>query len=243
MKPKYHRTKCTVKLQKSAYRNSEYYLLVEAYPVFVENSNEPQRQFTSLNRIITTPVWDKERPTRGGNFKPKRNAEGVIQCRSETDQEACKFAAKFCQLQQADFDNRALYPELYAQKQDADHKADIDFLQYIRELIERRRSTVGTTCHNQWGVLLRMLEAFTEGKTVRFGDLNQQFYDRFREYLLTEPMNSGKALSPNTQKLYLTHFKTVLHTAHKDEILAVDPCHKIKAIKGEESKRVHLTRR
>jgi len=241
MKPKYHRTKCTVKLQKSAYHKDEYYLLVEAYPVFMDNSKEPQRQFTSLNRVITTQIWDKERPTRGGNYQPKRNAEGIIQCRSEADQEACKFAAKYCQLQQADYDNRALYPELYSQKQEADRKADIDFLKYIRDLIERRRPTVGNTCHNQWGVMLRIVEKFTEGKTIRFGDLNQQFYNQFREYLLTEPINNGKVLSPNTQKLYLTHFKTVLHTAYKDEILSTDPCHKIKAIKGEESKRVHLT--
>ena len=183
MKPKFHRTKCTVKLQKSVHHKSEYYLLVEAYPVFEDNSNEPQRQFTSLNRVITTPVWDRERPTRGGNYQPKRNAEGVIQCRSEADQEACKFAQKFCQLQQAEYDNRALYPELYKQKQEADLKADIDFLQYVRDLMERRRTTVGITCHNQWGVMLRMVEKFTAGQTIRFGDLNQQFYNQFREYL------------------------------------------------------------
>ena len=243
MKIKHHRTKCTVKLQKSVYRSSEYYLLVEAYPVFEDNSGEPQRQFISLNRIITTPIWDRERPTRGGNYQPKRNAEGVIQCRTENDQEACKFAHKFCQLQQAEYDNRALYPELYRQKQEADYKADMDFLQYIRDLIERRRPTVGSTCTNQWRVMLRIVEKFTAGagQTVRFGDLNQQFYNQFREYLLTEPMNNGKVLSPNTQKLYLTHFKTVLRTAHKDEILPADPCHKIKPIKDEETQRVHLT--
>lgn len=241
MKPKFHRTKCTVKLQKSAYHNGEYYLLVEAYPVFADNSNTPQRQFTSLNRIITTPIWDKERPTRGGNYQPKRNTEGVIQCRSEIDQEACKFAAKYCQLQQSDYDNRALYPELYSQKQDADRKADIDFIQYIRDLIERRRPTIGKSSNKQWGVMLRMVETITEGKTVRFGDLNQQFYNQFREYLLTEPLNNGKVLSPNTQKLYLAHFKTVLHTAYKDEILATDPCVKIQSIKGEETQRLYLT--
>ena len=175
MKPKYHRTKCTVKLQKSAYHKGEYYLLVEMYPVYAENSSVPQRQFISLNRVITTPVWDKERPTRGGNHQPKRNAEGIIQCRTESDQEACKFAHKFCQLQQADFDNRALYPELYRQKEEADLKADIDFLQYVRELIERRRPTVGKTCHNQWGVMLRLVEQFADGKTVRFGDLTLQW--------------------------------------------------------------------
>ena len=241
MKPKYHRTKCTVKLQKSAYHKSEYYLLVEAYPVFADNSNTPQRQFISLNRVITTPIWDKERPTRGGNYQPKRNAEGIIQCRTEADQEACKFAHKFCTLQQADFDNRALYPELYKQKEEADRKADIDFLQYIRDLIERRRPTVGNTCSNQWGVMLRLVEAFAAGQTIRFGDLSPQWLNQFREYLMTTPLNNGKILSPNTQKLYLTHFKTALHTAYKEDILPTDLTIKVEAIKGEETQRLHLT--
>ena len=212
MRSKFHRTKCTVKLQKSVYHKGEYYLLVEAYPVFTENSNVPQRQFISLNRVITTPIWDKERPTRGGNYQPKRNAEGVIQCRTDADQEACKFAHKFCTLQQADFDNRALYPELYKQKDEADRKADIDFLQYVRDLIERRRATVGKTCTNQWGVMLRLVEQFAEGKTtIRFGDLSPIWCNQFREFLMTTPLFKGKTLSPNTQKLYLTHFKTALY--------------------------------
>jgi integrase len=219
----------------------EYYLLVEAYPVFVENSKEPQRQFTSLNRIITTPIWDKERPTRGGNFLPKRNAEGVIQCRTETDQEHCKFAHKFCQLQQADFDNRALYPELYLQKQEADRKADLDFVQYFRDLINRRRSTVANTTANHWGIMLRHVEAFADGKPIRFGDLTPQWLSQFREFLMTAPVNKGKTLSPNTQKVYLTIFKTVLHTAYKEEILPTDLTLKIEAIKGEETQRVYLT--
>ena len=241
MKSKFHRTKCTVKLQKSAYHKSEYYLLVEAYPVFADNSNLPQRQFISLNRVITTPIWDKDRPTRGGNYQPKRNAEGIIQCRAETDQEACKFAHKFCQLQQTEYDNRALYPELYKQKEESDRKADIDFLQYIRELIERRRFSVGDTCSNQWGVMLRLVESFAAGQTIRFGDLSPQWLNQFREYLMTTPLNNGKTLSPNTQKLYFTHFKTALHNAYKEDILPIDLSIKIEAIKGEESQRVHLS--
>jgi len=241
MKPKFHRTRCSVKLQKSIHHEGEYYLFIEAYPVFTENSNEPQRKFTSLNRVITTPVWDKQRPTRGGNLQPKRNAEGIIQCRSEVDQEACKFAAKFCQLQQADFDNRALYPELYKEKKEAERKADIDFIQYIRDLIERRRLTVGKTCTKQWKIMLRLVETFASGQTIRFGDLTPQWLNQFREYLTALPINNGKTLSPNTQKLYLTHFKSVLNSAYKEDILSTNLSLKVTAIKGEETHRIHLT--
>jgi integrase len=228
-------------LLKSATYDGDYHLFVEAYPVFENTSNVSQRQFISLNRIITTPIWDKERPTRGGNFKPKRNAEGIIQCRSEADQEACKFAHKFCQLQQADFDNRALYPEQYRQKEEADRKADMDFLQYVRELIERRRPIVGDNCNRQWKIVLRLIERFAESKTIRFGDLTPKWCNQFREFLMTTPLNDGNLLSANTQKLYLTHFKTALLTAYKEDILPADLSMKVENIRGEETQRVYLT--
>jgi integrase len=41
--------------------------------------------------------------------------------------------------------------------------------------------------------------------------------------------------------VYLTIFKTVLHTAYKEEILPTDLTLKIEAIKGEETQRVYLT--
>ena len=242
MKIKFHRTKCTVKLQKSAYNKGDYYLLIEAYPVFEEKASTPKRQFTSLNRIVTTPIWDKDRPTRTeGNYKPKKNAEGIIQCRSEIDQEACKFAHKYCQLLQADFDNRVLYPELYAKKKEEDRKANADFLQYVRDLIERRKLTVSTTCHNHWRVLLRILEDFTGDKTLCFGDLNNQWFIKFRDYLITTPMSKAKVLSPNTQKLHLTNLRTIFKTAYKEEITDTDLSTKIENVKGEEGKREYLT--
>ena len=84
MRPKFECTKCLVKLQKSKNRDGEYYLEIEAYPVY--EKDEIQRKFFSVGRVITTPIWDKERKTRSGNFLPKRNKEGIIQCTSTTDQ-------------------------------------------------------------------------------------------------------------------------------------------------------------
>ena len=240
MKFRYHRTKCTVKLRKSSHNKDEFYLIVEAYPVFVDNSKKPQRQFTSLNRVVTTPIWDKECKTRGDNYQPKRSVEGIIQCRSDHDRAACKFAHKLCQVKQTEFDNRALYPELYLQKQEADRKAEADFIEYIRSLIRRRSATTGESINSQWNLMLRRIEDFADGKPVRFGDLTPQWLESFRNYLITKKDKNGNTLSPNSQKLYLTHFKTVLINAYKDEILTTDLSKKLQPIKGEESHRAHL---
>ncbi|MCL2682262.1 MAG: site-specific integrase [Bacteroidales bacterium] len=241
MKNKYLRTKCTVKLQKSKHRKNEFYLLIESYPVFVENSKIPQRQFSSLNRIITTPIWDKERPTRGGKYQPKRNVDGIIQCRSDSDKEACKFAQDFCKIKQSDFDNKALYPELFLQKKEADRKADMDFIEYLRDLIKRRSVDVGEGVHIQWQAMIDRIQDFTGGKSVRIGDLNAEWLEKYRNYLITNKNEKGKTLAPNTQKLYLTQFKTVLIRAYKDEVLTTDLSKKIQPIKGEKSHRVRLT--
>ncbi len=82
-------TKVSVKLRKSELRD-EWYLYLEAYPVFKPDHDKPCREREYLNRIITTPMWDKTRPAsidKDGvqTYKPKRDMNGIIICRSKTD--------------------------------------------------------------------------------------------------------------------------------------------------------------
>jgi integrase len=90
--------------------------------------------------------------------------------------------------------------------------------------------------------MLRRIEDFANGKPILFGDLTTQWLDAFRNHLITHTNQNGKTLSPNSQKLYLTHFKTVLINAYRDEILTTDLSKKIKPIKGVESQRTYLTK-
>lgn len=91
-------TRVSVKLRKSEYRD-EWYLYVESYPVFQSGKDTPQRVREYLNRTITTPVWDKSRNARTNTegkttYKPKRDLNGIIQCKSQLDQESCIYADK-----------------------------------------------------------------------------------------------------------------------------------------------------
>lgn len=63
MKKALTNTKVSVKLRKSPERE-EWYLYIEAYPVFNKDSITPKRVREYLNRIITTPIWDKSRNAR-----------------------------------------------------------------------------------------------------------------------------------------------------------------------------------
>ena len=55
MKKALTNTRVSVKLRKSEYRE-EWYLYVEAYPVFQADKPTPQRVREYLNRTITTPI-------------------------------------------------------------------------------------------------------------------------------------------------------------------------------------------
>ena len=85
MKKPLSHTKVTVKLRKSQYKE-EWYLIVEAYPV-VSAGNKVERIVESVNRSITTPIWDKSSTTRSSGYKPKRDINGIIMCRSTLDQD------------------------------------------------------------------------------------------------------------------------------------------------------------
>ena len=96
MKKSFTNTRVTVRLRKSDYYD-EWYLYLEAYPVQVEGKDKPQRVREYINRSIKTPIWDKSRTARTGSdgkvtYKPKRDLNGIILCKSELDQENCLYA-------------------------------------------------------------------------------------------------------------------------------------------------------
>lgn len=99
-------TKVSVKLRKSEDFEG-WYLYLECYPVFENGKAKRVREY--LNRTITTPLWDKSRTARttadSKTYKPKRDINGIIQCKSETDQEACIYADDVRKLRQKEYDN------------------------------------------------------------------------------------------------------------------------------------------
>ena len=68
MKTAMKRTVFTVKLRKMDYKE-EWSLYIEAFPVFVANKKNPVRQHETLNRYVTTPIWDKNSVSKTRNDK------------------------------------------------------------------------------------------------------------------------------------------------------------------------------
>ena len=108
MKTPTFKTKCTVRLQKSLTNEKDYYLFVEVYPVYEDSNTTPKRKATFLSRVVSTVMRDNKKSTRGGNYQPKRNVEGVIQPHKH-DQQSALFAAQVCATMQDEYNKRRCF--------------------------------------------------------------------------------------------------------------------------------------
>lgn len=135
-------TNVSVRLRKSEVRD-EWYLYLEAYPVFKHGYDKPRREREYLNRTITTPMWDKTRPARKDEygeqtFKPKRDQNGVIICRSKTDRETCIFADNVRNIRQHEYDNAELYTDTDQATVEKRAKGQVNFIDYFAKVTETR---------------------------------------------------------------------------------------------------------
>jgi hypothetical protein len=69
-----------------------------------------------LNRTVSTVEWDKKRTARTEadgtkTYKPKRDDNGLIICRSEKDRETILYADGIRKLRQREYDNADLYSD------------------------------------------------------------------------------------------------------------------------------------
>ena len=107
MKQKLIRTKVTVRLRKSEYRK-EWYIYLESYPVIVPGKEEVQRIREYLNRTVATVEFDKKRVAKRTensiSFKPKRDDNGVIICKSDLDKETMFYADSVRKIRQREYD-------------------------------------------------------------------------------------------------------------------------------------------
>ncbi len=246
MKKKLAKTKCTVKLRKSEYHN-EWYLILESYPVF-NGTDKPQRIIEALNRTITSPVWDKTRTARTSadgakTFKPKRDVNGIIQCKSTIDQEACVFADGVRSIRQKEYDNADLYTEKEAELAVQNQRQQIDFIEYFLKVSKDRHRNSSQSIIVNWNRVGELLKLFTNNQPLPFSKINLSKAEEIRRFMLTAPCGGNKkgTVSHNTAATYYSIFKAGLKQAFIDGYLTVDISAKIKGIQDQESRREHLS--
>lgn len=240
-------TKVSVKLRKSELRN-EWYLYLEAYPVFKPGHYKPCREREYLNRIITTPIWDKTRPARLNDYgvqtyKPKRDMNGIIICRSKADRETCIFADNVRILRQREYDNTELYSDTEQAMVEKKARGQADFIEYFGKQAAKRHKNDSKSIGVNWDRAHDLLKIFTKDKPLPFAQIDMHLIESFRDFLLKAPRGGNKSgtISQNTASTYFTLFKAALHQAFIDSYFDVDIAAKVKGISGVESRREYLT--
>ena len=239
------KTKVTVRLRKAEFRK-EWFIYLESYPVMISGKNDPQRIREYLNRSITTVDFDKKRPARttqnSVSFKPKRDDNGIIVCKSENDRETMFYADSLRKLRQREYDNIELYNELDIIQQEQKEKSEENFLRYYELLIDKRHKNNSESIRVNWYRSIEFLKDFG-GKEIMFSQINTKFCENFKSYLLTAKSGSNKEaiISQNTASTYFSVFKAALKEAFINGHFTTDIAAKIKSIPHEESRREYLT--
>ena len=117
-----------------------------------------------------------------------------------------------------------------------------DFLKYFQDLADRRKKIKGT--YDSWLSSLNYLTKFTGGKCL-MGDINMDFCNRFKEYLLsTEKLKTVKELklSNNSALSYFNKFRAAIKEAFYARYIEENPLKHIKSIPQKETKKEFLTK-
>jgi integrase len=239
-------TKATVRLRKIEDRK-EWYVYIESYPVLVPGKKSPQRIREYLNRSVTTIEWDKKRTARTDadgtkSYKPKRDDNGIIICRSEKDQESMIYADGVRKLRQREYDNADLYSDAETEQAEQKERLQQNFIEYFDKVTVRRHANSSTSILINWQRAVEFLKQFA-GDTLLFSQINNRVAEEYKRFLLTAPLGGNKkgTISQNTASTYFSIFKAALKQAFIDGYLTVDLSAKIKGIQDQESRREYLS--
>lgn len=247
MKTPMKRTVFKVILRKSEYKE-QWSLLIESFPVFVPGREKPMRKHEPLGRFVTTPIWDKNSSGRTladgkAYYRPKRDVNGIIQCRSTIDQEACIFADKVRDIRQHEYDNQSLYTETEAEQAAQNERSKCDFIKYFEDLRDKRHQNSSKSIRVNWDREVKLMKMFTEGKPMIFSTIDMNLLEDYKNFLINAPQGGSKkgTITRNTASTYFSIFKAGLHQAFIDGYLTVDIAAKAKNIAYSDKQREYLT--
>ncbi len=243
MRKKLLNTKVTVKLRKSEYKE-EWYLIVEAYPVNDPCNPKRKRVVESINRIIRTPIWDKSSvicitPDGDYKYRPKRDANGVILCSSQLDQESCIYADEVRKLRQHEYDSAIIYTDKEAELKAQNERGELDFIKYFEGIIYKRHPNSSDSIIVNWERVAELLKLYSHGKPIPFKTISVKLLEDFKMFLLAAPQGGNKKgkIKQNTASTYFAITKAGVRQAFIDEYLTVDVSSKVAGITAKESLR------
>lgn len=212
----------------------------------MSGKSKPQRLDDALNRTVTSIVWDKKRIARttetSKTYKPKRDENGVILCKTEKNQQACLYADGVRKLRQREYDNADLYSDTETAQAEQKEKLQQNFIEYFDAAAKKRHARSSESIRTNWKRTLELIKLFASD-TLPFSKIDNRFAEDFRMFLMKAPCGGKKSgtISRNTAATYFSIFKAGLKQAFVDGYLTIDLSAKIKGIQEQETRREFLT--
>jgi integrase len=207
-----------VKLRKKSISGNRQSLYLDFYPAVMNQTTgkASRRQFLGLYLMD----------------KPKTQLD-----KSSNDQ-VLKLANQILSIRVNELNKPEVYTEFELKQIKIKENGNKDFVEYFRELANKRTSSN----HDNWISALKYLERFTDGK-LKFSELSESWCNEFKEFLLKTKSNKNKkeTLSTNSALAYFNKLKAALKQAYKDGLLENDLNSKVARIKEAETHRNFLS--
>ncbi len=115
-----------------------------------------------------------------------------------------------------------------------------DFLAFFKALAEEKYNLASGTAA-MWKQSYNHLKKYS-GNNLLFKDLNEEFIEGFKKYLLTENLTKSKTkLAQNSVHSYFNKFRAAINKAYETRLLDVNPLRAVKSVKQVDTKREYLT--
>jgi len=119
-------------------------------------------------------------------------------------------------------------------------KSDMLFLDYFKELTEQRKRSVGN--YGNWDSAYKILVKYFGDKRAKISDLTEEDLVGIRSYILNDyKTKSEVSLSKNAALSYFNKVKASLNQAFDEKLITDKIGARVKAIKGDETRREFLT--
>jgi len=207
-----------VKLREKKISGNRQSLYLDFYPAIPhpETSEPTRREFLGLY------VFDKSKSP----FDKQHNKETL------------QLAEQIRQKRENHLNKPEIYTGYEKEQLKIKEQGEQNFVAYFKSLADKRKASN----YDNWVSAYNYLETFTKGN-LKFADLNEKFFNEFKEYLLTtkSKKSSKTTLAQNSAVSYFNKVKATLKQAYKDGYLTTDLNGKIEPIKQTETRRNFLT--
>jgi integrase len=211
-------------------------LYLDFYPAIQDPKTGKPTRREFLGMYIHTPIKLLKRKEKQ---LPVYDLDPVINETYELHNlNALKTAKQISQQRQDYLDKPEIYNGFEREQLRIKELGEHSFLQYFKQLTDKRNASN----HDNWASAYNYLKSFAK-ESLRFSDLNERFFNEFKDYLLTTKSNKSSkvTLSRNSAASYFLKIKAALKQAYVDGYLQTDLNARIKPIKQDETQRNFLT--